>query len=58
MSNILDYKGSSSEEELQQVISQESEEFSMKSGKDFLLTLKLVIKLSCKVDDPVNQLIH
>ena len=54
MSNILDYKGSSSEEELQQVISQESEE----SGKDFLLTLKLVIKLSCKVDDPVNQLIH
>ena len=50
MSNILHYHRSSSEEELPQGISQDSEEFSMKSTKDILRITESVIKSSCVVD--------
>ena len=55
-SNILHYDRSSSEEELQQVISQESEDFSMKSRKDILLTIESVIKSSCVIDESADPL--
>ena len=55
-SNILHYDRSSSEEELPQGISQDSEDFSMKSRKDILLTIKSVIKSSCVVDESAYPL--
>ena len=55
-SNILHYDRRSSEEELQQSISQDSEDFSMKSRKDILLTIESVIKSSCVVDESADPL--
>ena len=55
-SNILHYDRSSSEEELPQGISQDSEDFSMKSRKDILLTTESVIKSSCVVDESADPL--
>ena len=55
-SNILHYHRSSSEEELPQGISQDSEDFSMKSRKDILLTIESVIKSSCVVDESADPL--
>ena len=55
-SKILHYDRSSSEEELPQGISQDSEDFSMKSRKDILLTIESVIKSSCVVDESADPL--
>ena len=55
-SSILQYDRSSSEEELPQGISQDSEDFSMKSRKDILLTIESVIKSSCVVDESADPL--
>ena len=55
-SSILQYDRNSSKEELPQDISQDSEDFSMKSRKDILLTIESVIKSSCVVDESADPL--